>query len=589
MNKPALKELPAPVKLVIWDLDETFWNGTLSEGGIEAVAAHTDMVRTLVDRGIMCAVCSKNDWETAKSELEKLGIWDLFVFSHIDWTPKGQAIAAMLDRMGLRAENAVFLDDNHLNLEEAQFFNEKLMVVDAAKYTLTSLLDVPQMQGKDDSARKRLAQYKVMEGKLVEQSESGLSNVDFLRQSGIRIKIITDIENQMDRVYEILNRTNQLNFTKIRANTPKERADFEELLATSGMHAGLIHAQDRYGDYGIVGFFCVRTKFSGTTVHHFAFSCRTLNMGVEQWVWEYLGRPDVDVISPVANPIKTFDAVDWITEVADFDADADAQEQKRLCLVGGCDLLQVSFYCGTNRDEFVNKQDDMGMLVRYDDVGFFLNPREMELKHSQPLKNFLGWSLDDMKALDKSLKESDLILLSMYFSVPSDNLFTFGGTAFGGKFWGTVPPRRLKRLMKDPDQAIRFAKQMFHRRLPLDERLELTRLSFAHAYKLKREDVPLFILGAAMEHGDQAKRTRDMRADFNAMCRAFCEDNPGAIFIDVDQLLDAEEFADSDHYTRTGYFKIAQFVNQNTIPALISSDIGTIAQSGIGRFVGSNQ
>ena len=560
MNKPALNELPAPVKLVIWDLDETFWNGTLSEGGIEAVAAHTEMVRTLVGRGIMCAVCSKNDWETAKSELEKLGIWDMFVFSHIDWTPKGQAIAAMLDRMGLRAENAVFLDDNHLNLEEAQFFNEKLMVVDAEKYSLVSLLDLPQMQGKDDSAHKRLAQYKVMEGKLQEQAATGLSNVDFLRQSGIRIKIITDIENHMDRVYEILNRTNQLNYTKIRANTSKERADFEALLATSGMHAGLVHAQDRYGDYGVVGFFCVRTKFSGTTVHHFAFSCRTLNMGVEQWVWDYLGQPDVDVVNPVANPIKSFDAVDWITEVADFD-EAEGQEQKRLCLVGGCDLLQVSFYCGTNRDEFVNKQDDMGMLVRYDDVGFFLNPREMELKHSQPLKNFLGWSLDDMKALDKSLKESDLILLSMYFSVPSDNLFTFGGTAFGGKFWGTVPPRRLKRLMKDPDHAIRFAKQMFHRRLPLEERLELTRLSFAHAYRLKRPEVPLFILGAAMEHGDQAKRTKDMRADFNAMCKGFCEENPGAIFIDVDQLLDPDEFADSDHYTRTGYFKIAQFVN----------------------------
>ncbi|WP_439155632.1 hypothetical protein [Yoonia sp.] len=563
MRKPPVTDLSVSVKLVIWDLDETFWNGTLSEGGIVAIEQHVQMVRTLVDRGIMCAVCSKNDWATAKSELEKMGIWDLFVFSHIDWTPKGQAIQNMLQRMGLRAENALFLDDNHLNLEEARFFNEKLMVVDAEKHDLISLLDLPQLQGKDDSANKRLAQYKVMEGKLQEQAETGLSNVEFLRQSAIRVKIITDIENHMDRVYEILNRTNQLNYTKVRANTPKERADFEALLATSGMHAGLIHAHDRYGDYGVVGFFCVRTKFSGTTVHHFAFSCRTLNMGVEQWVWDYLGQPDVNVVNPVANPIRTFDAVDWITEVADFDEGENGQEQKRLCLVGGCDLLQVSFYCGTNRDEFVNKQDEMGMLVRYDDVGFFLNPREMELKHSKPLKNFLGWSLDDMKALDQSLKVSDLILLSLYFSVPSDNLFTFGGTEFGGKFWGTVPPRRLKRLMKDPDHAIRFAKQMFHRRLPLEERLELTRMCFAHAYRLKRREVPLFILGAAMHHGDQAKRTHAIRGAYNEMCQAFCEEHRGAIFIDVDQLLDAEEFADSDHYTRTGYFKIAEFVNAN--------------------------
>ncbi|MCB2159979.1 MAG: hypothetical protein KDD95_17100, partial [Rhodobacteraceae bacterium] len=67
-----------------------------------------------------------------------------------------------------------------------------------------------------------------------------------------------------------------------------------------------------------------------------------------------------------------------------------------------------------------------GLLVRYDDVGFFINPRDMELKHSKALNNFMGWTYDDMRSLDASLKAADLILLSLYFSVPSDNLFTFG-------------------------------------------------------------------------------------------------------------------------------------------------------------------
>jgi len=124
----------------------------------------------------------------------------------------------------------------------------------------------------------------------------------------------------MDRVLGILNRTNQLNFTKVRANSPEERADLEKLLSVSGMHAGLIEVQDRYGDYGVVGFFCVHTKFSGTTVHHFAFSCRTLNMGVEQWVWQYLGRPDFDIVGPVASKLSDPGDVDWITEVTDFES-----------------------------------------------------------------------------------------------------------------------------------------------------------------------------------------------------------------------------------------------------------------------------
>ncbi|NDW53445.1 hypothetical protein [Aliiroseovarius sp. PrR006] len=563
MSDHSFGAIQSQVKIVIWDLDETFWKGTLSEEGIQPIEEYASLVRTLVDRGIMCSICSKNDFETAKAKLVELGVWDWFVFPHIDWTPKGQAIKTMLDRMGLRPQNALFLDDNHMNLEEASFFNEDLMCVDG-RLDMTELLALPELKGKDDAKHSRLAQYRVMEEKFLEQTDSGLSNEEFLRQSGIKIKIITDIDDKMDRVLELLNRTNQLNFTKVRANTEEEIENLNELLNTSGMHAGLIHAQDRYGDYGIVGFFCVRTKFSGTTMHHFAFSCRTLNMGVEQWVWDYLGRPEFDVVGPVSGSLATDTTVDWITEVSSFDSDENSSEQKRLCLVGGCDLLQVSFYCGTNRDEFVNKQDDMGMLVRYDDVGFFINPRDMALKHSKPLQLFVGQTLDEMKALDRSLQEADLILLSLYFSIPSDLLFTYGGQEFGGKYWATVPPRRFKKLMRDHQLAMRFAKEMHHRRLPREERLELTRRAFQHSYDLKQPGVPLFILGAATQHGEQAKRTLEMREDFNRMCRRFCDAHPDAEFVDVDTLLDPDEFADSDHYTRTGYFKIADFVNTHT-------------------------
>ncbi|MTH79001.1 hypothetical protein [Paracoccus aestuariivivens] len=548
------------VKLVVWDLDDTFWRGTLSEGGVEQVQAHVGMVRELVDRGIMCSICSKNDFAQARAVLEAVGVWDLFVLPHIAWSPKGQAISRMIDEMGLRAENVLFLDDNHLNLEEAAFFCPGIMVLDASK-GLSGLMDLPQLKGKDDRNHTRLAQYKVIEQKKDERENSGLSNIAFLRQSDIKIRIITDVENHMDRVLEILNRTNQLNFTKLRANTTEERAALDELLAVSGMHAGLVQVQDRYGDYGVVGFFCVRTKFSGTTVHHFAFSCRTLNMGVEQWVWDYLGRPEFKVVGPVANNLDEHGKVDWISEVTDFQTGTNQLDERRLCLVGGCDLLQVSFYCGTNRDEFVNKQDDHGMLVRYDDVGFILNPRVKQLKHSFPLNMLVGQSLADMQAFDRSITESDLILLSLYFSVPSDLFFTYGGSEWGGEFWATIPPRRFKKLMANPNLATRFSKEMYHRRLPLDARLAMARKSFERVDSLRRPEAPLFILSAVCQHGEQAKRTVEIREGYNATCRDFCKSVPNVHFIDIDRLLAPEDFVDSDHYTRTGYFRIAEFVN----------------------------
>ncbi|ABV93704.1 hypothetical protein Dshi_1964 [Dinoroseobacter shibae DFL 12 = DSM 16493] len=549
--------ITAQVKLVIWDLDETFWQGTLSEGGITPIPAHAEMIKTLADRGIMSSICSKNDFDTAKAELERLGVWDYIVFPHIDWTPKGQAIKTMLSAMGLRAPNVVFLDDNHMNLEEAAFFNEGLMCVDATQ-PLAGLLDLPQMKGKDDRAHSRLAQYKMLETKQAAQAEGALDNMAFLRQSQIRVEILTDLEPHMDRVLELINRTNQLNFTKNRVETPEARAELDALLATSGVHAGLVRVTDRYGDYGIVGFFAARVKYSGTTVHHFCFSCRTLNMGVEQFVWQRIGAPEFDFKGPVASQLDAGAEVDWIAEASSSDQVFSEQDDRTLCLVGGCDLLQVSFYCGTNRHEFVNKED-RGYLVRYDDPGFFLNPRK-PLKHDQTLKKFPTWSWQDMEDLDVALADSDVVLLSLYYAVPGDTFFTFGGKEWGGEYLVKVPPRTLKKFIKS-DQALWFAKSFYHRRYTLEESLELTRRSMERAMSLVKPDAQVFVLTAATKTGMQAERTGEMRAAYNAMCKAFCAGHAQAHLVDLDEVLLEEDFQDSDHYTRAGYFKIAKCVN----------------------------
>ena len=72
------------IKLVIWDLDETFWKGTISDGEVEPIPENIEIVKKLTDRGIVNSICSKNDHEVAKNELIKEGVWDYFVFPSID-------------------------------------------------------------------------------------------------------------------------------------------------------------------------------------------------------------------------------------------------------------------------------------------------------------------------------------------------------------------------------------------------------------------------------------------------------------------------------------------------------------------------
>ena len=151
------------IKLIIWDLDETFWNGTISEQKVAPVKQACDLVLLSSKKGIVNSICSKND---EKSCIDKLKEWDLdkyFVFNSINWEPKGQRIKDTVESMNLRPCNVLFIDDNKLNLEEAKFFCPDILTMLPDKigelYAAVSMLD------KNDEKLSRLESYKVLEKK----------------------------------------------------------------------------------------------------------------------------------------------------------------------------------------------------------------------------------------------------------------------------------------------------------------------------------------------------------------------------------------------------------------------------------------
>jgi len=117
------------IKLVIWDLDNTFWSGNIKEGGIQLNSENIELVKSLTDCGIVNSICSKNTFEDVAGKLTELEMFDYFVFPSIDWTSKGQRINNLIKEMSLRAENVLFIDDEITNLEEAKQLKRKRMII----------------------------------------------------------------------------------------------------------------------------------------------------------------------------------------------------------------------------------------------------------------------------------------------------------------------------------------------------------------------------------------------------------------------------------------------------------------------------
>lgn len=541
------------VKLVIWDLDETFWKGTLSEEGISLESTRVREVVELARRGIVSSICSKNDPEAARKALEALGCWEYFVCPKISWSSKGPVVAQLIEQMALRPENCLFIDDNALNLEEVRFFSPSIMT--ALPDILDGLLDHPRLTGKPDPTLSRLKQYQVLQRKQNDQSESRLSKEDFLRTSGITIVYDYDVLKNIDRVVDLLNRSNQLNYTKSRLATPESVEDFKNMLGEYGISACCIWARDHYGDYGLIGFYMLKTTYRSRDMLHFVFSCRTMHMGIEQYVYAKLGRPSVTVVEPVSCPIENFTSVDWISE-GGMDAAGKPVAQrvdKCLVLVGGCDLLQLGTYLSTRRTEFVNAPHphDAAIQVRYDDPAFFTADRQ-HLCREAWLDRLFTWTSTEALALDAALAEAEVVLLSLWWAMHGAYL------SLNASLDIRVQHATLELYQRNHPEW--FKGQLAVRTVNDNERLERILQAMDAASRRAHPRAKIFLFGTntrgTLPAGEDGRRKR-----FNEFTRSYTKKRPDRFtYVDVDALVPSCELVDPDHFTRMGYLAISQHV-----------------------------
>lgn len=306
------------LKLLIWDLDDTLWRGTLAEGDeVSLFPERIQAIRTLNQQGVANSICSKNDFEAAKRKLEELGIFDEFVFPEINFAAKGQSVKRIISDMNLRAPDVVFIDDNQHNLEEVKSVVPEIDVYDARGAELDEFLAraIEDTKG----GKSRVEKYRLMEKKRAAREELEGSNVDFLKASNIRMAVLRTQENFQfaTRLEELVNRTNQLNFLKTRIE-PNTLAPFIIDVGKNQVYS--VFVWDKFGHYGLVGFAFVRT--TSKQLKHFTFSCRIMNMGIEEEFAWFLNSAANGPHVPAENLPVTPRHNEWITILDSNDDEA---------------------------------------------------------------------------------------------------------------------------------------------------------------------------------------------------------------------------------------------------------------------------
>jgi FkbH-like protein len=274
---PAAGPKRGQVKCVVWDLDNTVWDGILLEDGDVRVRPEAaSLIRTLDQRGILNSVASRNDRDAALAALERAGLAGYFLCPQVSWSPKSDSVAAVASALNIGLDAIAFIDDQEFERDEVRFRHPRVLCYDPAD--IASLAERPEFTPKfvtAESASRRQMYASGFERDRAEQDFAGTSE-EFLATLDMVMTIAPATAGDLRRVEELTVRTNQLNSTGVTYS----RAELEAML-TSPRHLLLVAGlDDRYGGYGKIGLALVEISGTRWTLKLLLMSCRVMSRGV---------------------------------------------------------------------------------------------------------------------------------------------------------------------------------------------------------------------------------------------------------------------------------------------------------------------
>ena len=293
-------------KVLVCDLDNTLWKGVIGEDGLSGIKvgpgspdgeAYADLqryIRSLKDRGIVLAVCSKNNLDDALTPFQKktgmvLQLDDFAVFK-ANWDDKAENVRQIAQEIGVGLDSLVFIDDNPI---ERAWVRDQLPQVAVPElgtsvFTFARALDrgryFPAIAWSQED-RLRAEGYRREQERTGARENAG-SLEDFLAGLQMRGTCEPVSDANIERVTQLTNKTNQFNLTTRR----RTLAEVRHLASVSAGWTGVFSLQDRYGDYGIIGLlFCVPgAEPACWDIDTWLMSCRVLRRDVEKFMLDCL-------------------------------------------------------------------------------------------------------------------------------------------------------------------------------------------------------------------------------------------------------------------------------------------------------------
>jgi FkbH-like protein len=340
-------------KCLVLDLDNTLWGGIVGEEGIDGLnigegsaegEAFLDFQRyilSLKERGILLALCSKNNYQDAENVFLNHNGMQLklneFSAVKINWEHKHINLQAIARDLNIGIDSLVFVDDNPVERELIRQMLPEVTTVelssDPSTYTstLTNLTRFEKVSVTAEDQHKSVQYLQNAERAALKHEISDINT--FLASLGTEITISEPGDKHKARIHQLFLKTNQFNLTTHRYSL----SDVEDFLKNPEWTIHIAQVKDNFGDMGIIGLYLIHKKDGTARIDSFIMSCRAMGRGIETAMMnkikeDYLMNDSFDQISaiyiPTAKNIPVIDFYD--TEGFNMTSKEPAGEKKYL-------------------------------------------------------------------------------------------------------------------------------------------------------------------------------------------------------------------------------------------------------------------
>jgi FkbH-like protein len=286
-------------KVLALDLDNTLWGGVVGDvgpGGIkfgqgsgegEAFLAFQRYAKDLSQRGIVLAVCSKNDSEKAREPFEKradmvLRMSDISAFV-ANWNNKADNLRSIAQQLELGLDSIVFVDDNPAERALVRRFAPQVAVPDLPEDPSGYIAALARHRyfetttfTREDSAR---ARYYFENSRRKEMAAGAPDLESFLASLRMKMKVEPINDLNIERSTQLINKSNQFNLTTRRYTL----AEMRGLVSSPEWYTRTFSLRDELGDNGLISVILLRKQGDALAIDTWLMSCRVLQRGVEQF------------------------------------------------------------------------------------------------------------------------------------------------------------------------------------------------------------------------------------------------------------------------------------------------------------------